>query len=505
MSDHLLDLLDAITEVRVGNPELRQSVLAALRLAIGEGHLGAARLHSLRNDGSTEAIIAQGDASQNEEADRALILQARELREPFTAGPIRVHPLGKERRLYGVLLVERGEERICALLADLFLQWSAVAEFVDLAKAELVDENFALREEIRMQFADHNLVGNSGAFRHVLESARRVAASTATVLIQGETGTGKELIANLIHQNSPRANAAFITVNCGALAESLLETELFGHVKGAFTGAVADRKGRFEAANGGTIFLDEIGEISEAMQVRLLRVLQEMEIVRVGDHKTRKLDVRVIVATNRDLEVEVAEGRFRSDLYYRLNVVHLAVPPLRQRPEDIPLLVEHFLSIYCQRNCKYVEAISREALEIMMEYPWPGNIRELENCIEKMVVMTPRAKLDTDLLPMALMAYHQDGEPPPENGSATSATPPASFEEQLAAFTRERTAEHVAAESGELYDEIRAKWERHLFEAILDACDNNKSRAARILGITRNTLNSRLTDLCEVRREWKVE
>ena len=192
------------------------------------------------------------------------------------------------------------------------------------------------------------------------------------MLIHGETGTGKELVARMIHDNSARCNSPFITVNCGALSESLLETEFFGHVKGAFTGATSDRKGRFEAANDGTIFLDEIGEISPAMQVRLLRVLQEMEVVRVGETKSRKLDVRVVAATNRNLEEEVDQERFRSDLYYRLNVVYLQIPPLRQRKEDIPVLAEHFLNRYCQRNCKYIEHIDRSVLEVMSELPLAG-------------------------------------------------------------------------------------------------------------------------------------
>ena len=303
-------------------------------------------------------------------------------------------------------------------------------------------------------------------------------------------------------------------MNCGALSESLLESELFGHIKGAFTGAVSDRKGRFEAANGGTIFLDEIGEISPAMQVRLLRVLQEAEIVRVGDHKTRKLDVRVIAATNRNLEEEVQAGNFRADLFYRLNVVYLSVPALRQRNEDIPLLLEHFLSKYSQRNCKFIEGISREALEIMKAYPWPGNVRELENCVEKMVVMAPGNEINSDLLPLALMAYSGKAPPDPvaDRGVPETATIIATdgefnaeaFDTLLRQFLEMETSECRESGRNDLYAQVRSKWERYLFEVVLSSVNNNKSKAATLLGITRNTLNTRLNDLSSVTRQWTV-
>lgn len=494
----LLDLLDAITEIRVSNPELRPAVLASLRLMSSIGRISAGRLYSLSHDHSVSAIIAHGQTAITEDEDRSRIALAAQSREVLRQGPVQVFPLGKERRLYGVLILEGAELSVAQFLADLFLQWHAVAEFVTTQRAELIDENYALREEIRMQFEDRNLVGVSGSFRRIVESARRVAASTATVLIHGETGTGKELIARLIHQHSPRANKPFITVNCGALSESLLETELFGHVKGAFTGAIADHKGRFEVAHEGTIFLDEIGEITQAMQVRLLRVLQEMEVVRVGDTRTRKLDVRVIAATNRDLEKEVASGRFRADLWYRLNVVYLSVPPLRQRPEDIPVLLEHFLSAYCQRNYKVIEHVTKEVMEALKAYSWPGNIRELENCVEKMVVMSPGRELTPDLLPMSVVAYAR----PPTSEAGIAAQ---SFESMLKRFMQSEA--HLCHQSGasDLYERVRAKWERHLFEATLDLAGNNKSMAARLLGITRNTLNARLNELCRITRQWAVE
>ena len=494
----ILDLLDAITEVRVSNPELRAAVLSALRLAATNGHVRSGRLYSLRMDGEISAIIAHGEGDLEEADERALVAAAIETREIQQQDSVEAHPLGKGKRLYGILVLDSPLPESALFLADLFLQWHAVADFINTEKAELIDENFALREEIKMQFSERDIVSVSGAFKRVIESARRVASSSATVLVQGETGTGKELIARLIHEHSPRANGPFITVNCGALTESLLETELFGHVKGAFTGALADHKGRFEAANNGTIFLDEIGEVSPGMQVRLLRVLQEMEIVRVGDTKTRKLDVRVVAATNRNLEVEVAEGNFRSDLFYRLNVVHLNIPPLRHRREDIAPLIEYFLSKYCQRNFKFIESISRDVLEIMTNHTWPGNVRELENCVEKMVVMAPGKEITADLLPLSVIALSSDRE-------ERSGTPRESFEALLKRQMQAETATSVERGGGDLYNAVRAKWERYLFEAVLESCRNNKSKAARLLGITRNTLNSRMSELSSVTREWNVE
>jgi len=498
MSNPLLDLLDAITEARVANPQLRASVLASLRLAHGNNHLRSGRLHTLRLDGEERAIITHGDASLSEEQDQELVARARDGHEIIRENEIQAIPLGKGKRVYGVLILEQATAEVSSVLADLFLQWSAMAEYLRLEKEELIDENFQLREEIRIQFSDSNIIGISGSFRRVIESAIKVSASSATVLIHGETGTGKELIARLIHEHSPRANGAFVPVNCGALSESLLESELFGHVKGAFTGATTDRKGRFEAANGGTIFLDEIGDVSQAMQVRLLRVLQEMEVERVGDNKTRKLDVRVVAATNRNLEEEVQKGNFRADLYYRLNVVYLQIPPLRSRQEDIPHLVEHFLGIYCQRNIKFIESIQREVIETLSKYPWPGNVRELENCIEKMVVMAPGKELTLDLLPMAVMAFD-----PHQKGDATHGL--ASFESRLKAFMQSETLGCIERGGTDLYHIVRSKWERYLFESVLTTTKNNKSKAAELLGITRNTLNQRLGELSKTVREWAIE
>ena len=243
----------------------------------------------------------------------------------------------------------------------------------------------------------------------VFDTIAQVAASRATCLILGETGTGKELIAKAIHYNSNRAEKPFIRVNCGALVGTLLESELFGHVKGSFTGAIKDKMGRFEAANGGTLFLDEIGTIDMGLQVKLLRVLQEREFERVGDNKTYKADVRIIAATNLDLQEEVGKGRFREDLFYRLNVVTLFLPPLRNRREDIPRLIDFFLDKFNAENAKSLRKISKEMLNVLVRYPWPGNVRELENAMERATVLSRTDTLTEDLLPTAIRAFSQQG------------------------------------------------------------------------------------------------
>jgi DNA-binding NtrC family response regulator len=253
-------------------------------------------------------------------------------------------------------------------------------------KRTLVVENRTLKQRLQ-SLERRSIVGSSPVFRQTYELALQAAPSMATVLISGESGTGKELFARAIHENSGRAEGPFVAVNCAALPESIMEAELFGHERGAFTGAVTSKEGRFRAASGGTVFLDEVGEMSPAVQVKLLRVLQEGEVEPLGG-RTTPVDVRVVAATNRDLESEVSRGAFRDDLFYRLNVIVVALPPLRQRLEDVPLLTDHFLARYTERNDKRIDGIDPEALELLASYYWPGNVRELENAIERAVVMT---------------------------------------------------------------------------------------------------------------------
>ncbi len=288
-------------------------------------------------------------------------------------------------------------ERFLNMVANLIGQSVRLSQDVAQEKSVLTEERDVLRRTVRGQYGFDNIIGHNPAMRRIFEQVRLVAKWNTTVLIRGETGTGKELIANAIHYNSPRARGSYVKLNCAALPESLLESELFGHEKGSFTGAVAQRKGRFEQAAGGTVFLDEIGEISAPFQAKLLRVLQEGELERVGGTQTIKVDVRVVAATHRDLEAEVEAGRFREDLYYRLNVMPLFLPPLRERMEDIPdiarFLVEK-VGIKQGRSLSLTDA----ALRVLMHHDWPGNVRELENCLERAAVMTEGCVIDRDAI-----------------------------------------------------------------------------------------------------------
>jgi two-component system response regulator HydG len=271
-----------------------------------------------------------------------------------------------------------------------------------LDKQSLVLENQALRTELNDSRRDPTIVGNSLPIRQLMDLVRQVAPSTATALLQGESGTGKELVARAIHRLSSRSDGAFIALNCAALPESILEAELFGHEKGAFTGASERRRGRFEVADRGTLFLDEIAETSPGVQVKLLRVLQEGEFERVGGAQTLRVDVRIVAATNKDLEAEVQGGRFREDLFYRLNVIRVDIPPLRERKDDIPLLANHFLAVYSAKNRKTMGGISRQAMERLLAWHWPGNVRELENAIERAVVLARTDTIGSGELPPQL-------------------------------------------------------------------------------------------------------
>jgi DNA-binding NtrC family response regulator len=318
----------------------------------------------------------------------------------------------------------------------------------------------------------------------VYRLTRQVARSNASVLLLGETGTGKELIAKAIHQISPRGSGPFVRVNCGALSESLLESELFGHVRGAFTGAIENRTGRFEAAHTGTIFLDEINSTTAKLQVKLLRVLQEHEFERVGDTQTIRVDTRVIAASNRDLLEEVEAVRFREDLYYRLNVITIYLPPLRDRREDIPELVSHFLRIYNEQNDCHVPHIERRALEALQQYDWPGNVRELQNYVERAVVLALGDELTCDLLPEAVLGRRR-----PRIGRRRALDLDA-----LSAELVEFGLDTAAANEENLHAKIVNRVERELISQIMAACDNVQIKAAARLGINRNTLHKKLEE-----------
>ena len=326
-----------------------------------------------------------------------------------------------------------------------------------LKMKSLVRENRYLRGELEEKYKLDNIIGKSPQIQGVYKILREVANTKATVLIQGETGTGKTLVARALHFNSSRKEKPFIHVNCAAFPEGLLESELFGHVKGAFTDAVANKPGKFELANGGTIFLDEVVELSPMLQVKLLRVLQEKEFERVGGVKTIKIDVRVIAATNRNVKKALENGSLRKDLYYRLNVVSIKMPPLREHKEDVPLLVEYFLEKFNQESGKNIKGVSPEAMDMLMSYDWPGNAREVENVIERAVILSSE---DT-LLPQSL---------------------PLHLEEEPDKLEIHLPPEGIALE----------KVEKSLIREALKITRGNQSRAAKLLDISRNTLRYRL-------------
>ena len=329
-----------------------------------------------------------------------------------------------------------------------------------------------------------SIIGSAPTMEKVYEMTRRVARRNASVLLVGETGTGKELIAKAIHQLSPRSNGPYVRVNCGALTESLLESELFGHVRGAFTGAIDNRTGRFEAAHTGTVFLDEINSTTPKLQVKLLRVLQEREFERVGDTQTIRVDTRVVAASNRDLQEEVAAERFRDDLYYRLNVVSIMLPPLRARREDIPELVAHFLNVYNEINDSYVVHIERRAMQALEDYHWPGNVRELQNVIERAVVLAPGDELTCDLLPDSVL-----GNERPRSARFRPA--------DLDTLTFELVQQGLASagpQEDNLHTKVVNRVERELIAQVLVSCDNVQIKAAARLGINRNTLHKKLKE-----------
>jgi DNA-binding NtrC family response regulator len=326
------------------------------------------------------------------------------------------------------------------------------------------------------------IIGNSKAMQDVYRLTRQVARSNASVLLLGETGTGKELIATAIHRLSNRGTGPFVRVNCGALAENLLESELFGHVRGAFTGAVGNRIGRFEAAHTGTIFLDEINSTTLHLQVKLLRVLQEQEFERVGDTQTVSVDTRVIAASNRDLLAEVDAENFREDLYWRLNVVPIEIPPLRMRREDISQLATHFLDHYNEANDRYVVHIQAEAMEALEDYHWPGNVRELQNYIERAVVMADEDELTVDLLPGVLT-----GKERPRRGQIRGVDLNTIVEELV-----QQGLSDAGSDAENLYEVVVDRVERELIAQVMVDCNNTQIKAAKRLGINRNTLRSKL-------------
>ncbi len=403
-------------------------------------------------------------------------------------------PIKIESRVAGALSVDMRFESDAQLKADQSLL-EIIAAFLSPAiqihrmvlrqKEELLEENAQLRAQVRDRYRFENIIGDSPAMHDIFATVGQVANSRATVLLLGETGTGKEMIAKAIHYNSPRREKPFVRVNCGAMTSTLLESELFGHVKGSFTGAIKDKMGRFEAADGGTLFLDEIGTMEPQLQVKLLRVLQEREFERVGDTQVMKVDVRVIAATNLDLQEAVAKNEFREDLFYRLNVVSIYLPPLRNRREDVPRLIDFFLDKYNAANDRKLNRISRDMLNVLLRYPWPGNVRELENAIERAVVLSNDEDFTEDLLPLTLRMFVQQRR---NNHSSETI-------EQLTRRLADQAISDYELREGEIYQLVIDQVEHALIERALAKCGGVKTKSADFLGINRNTLNKKVKEL----------
>ncbi|MEO2015650.1 MAG: sigma-54 dependent transcriptional regulator [Fuerstiella sp.] len=330
----------------------------------------------------------------------------------------------------------------------------------------------------------NGIIGQSPLMQEVYRVTRKVAPTSATVLLTGETGTGKELVARALHELSSRSTGPFVRVNCGALSESLLESELFGHVKGAFTSAHETRTGRFEAAHGGTVFLDEINSVSYQLQVKLLRVLQEQEFERVGDTKTIKVDCRVIAATNVNLMDEIEGGRFRDDLYYRLNVIPIYLPALRERPDDVPALVKFFMTRYVEQNNLSINRITTAALSFLTQYDWPGNVRELQNYIERALVLSSSDELDVEDLPQ-----HVRGLAPVRIGRKD-----VNNIDSLCTSLVSLGISKIGSDSNDVYATVVSRVEREVILQVLRQCQGVQTRTATRLGINRNTLHKKIEE-----------
>jgi Nif-specific regulatory protein len=379
----------------------------------------------------------------------------------FICVPIK---LGKEiigalsvDRLFGEAVSLKEDLRLLSIISLMIGQAVRLRQQMKTERKQLLEENIQLKEQLKDRFQPANIIGKSKAMQAVYDLIAQVSKSNTTVLIWGESGTGKELVANAVHYNSLRASKPFIKVNCAALPETVIESELFGHERGAFTGAIGQRKGRFELAHGGSIFLDEVGDLSPATQIKLLRVLQEKEFERVGGITTLKTDVRIIAATNRNLEKLVEGKKFREDLYYRLNVFPIYMPPLRERKTDILLLADYFVGKYSKANHKNICRISTPAIDMLMSYHWPGNVRELENCVERAVILSNDDVIHGHHLPPTL-----------------------------------QTAEATGTISGSDFQETLNNLERELILDALKSSRGNQTKAAQMLGLTERLMGLRV-------------
>jgi DNA-binding NtrC family response regulator len=442
---------------------------STILIADDEKNIREGLAEALALDGYKTLVAADGDEALRlvESGDVDLVIT--DLKMPKVAGTEVLRSVaGRYPSLPVIVLTGHGtiEDAVTAMRSGAFdfvtkpvnLDHLSLLAKRALEARELARKNRELEAEVDAQRRSSSMIGKSPEMKKVLELVRRVAPTRASVLVTGESGVGKELVADAVHALSPRANGPLIKVHCAALAESLLESELFGHEKGSFTGAQARKRGRFELANEGTIFLDEIGEINQNVQIKILRVLQDRKFERVGGEETIEVDVRIIAATNRDLKKEIAEGRFREDLYYRLNVVNIHVPPLRERRDDIPILAMSFLQEFAKENGKHIEGFEPKARQALYAYPWPGNVRELRNCVESAIVMAGGSLVGIDDLPPGVRSSGEERDIRVPSGSSL------------------------------------AEAEKLLIRETLAAQGGNKSRTAEVLGIGRKTLYQKIEE-----------
>ncbi len=491
--DQSIDLRDVLAPVLRAiskHTGMMRGTITLLDRETGEGYIEAAqglsdeeqeRGRYKLGEGITGRVIQSGRAMIVPRiSEEPLFLNRTEARRELDRESISFIcvPIKSGREVMGALSVDRIFEdevaldedvRLLTIIASMIAQAVRVRQDILEERRRLMEENTRLQSELKERFQPANMVGKSNAMQAVFDMVAQVCKSDATVLIRGESGVGKELVAHAIHYNSRRANKPFIKVNCAALPESVIESELFGHEKGAFTGATAQRKGRFELANGGTIFLDEIGDLAPTTQIHLLRVLQEREFERVGGTETIKTDVRVIAATNRDLEKAMETNHFRQDLYYRLNVFPVHIPPMRERKSDVLLLANFFVEKYSKANHKNVRRISTPAIDMIMSYHWPGNVRELENCIERAVILS-----DDDVL-------HGHHLPP--------------------------TLQTAEASGTNIKETLQEKLDRLEREMIIDALKDargNRAKAAKILGISERVMGLRVDKYAITAKQYRT-
>ncbi len=463
--DQSMRILAERKEMKNGTVTIINPTTGQLTIEVAHGLTAEARKRGKYKigEGITGKVAASGEPivipHVNEESDFLNRTRARgdisKRNISFICVPVKL-----DQRILGALSVDREFEeslnydedlRFLTILSSLIAQTVSRVQKVNEGKEKLRLENIELKRELNEKYRISSIIGNSSRMQEVFEMIHRVADSNATVLLRGESGTGKTLVAKALHHNSKRAKGPFIAVNCSALPETLLESELFGHEKGAFTGAHTTKKGRFEIAEGGTLFLDEIGELSHSVQAKLLHVVQEKEFQRLGSNKSIKCDVRLVAATNRDLEKSVAEKTFREDLYYRLNVFPIYLPPIRERRTDILLLTDYFLKKYTQENDKQIHRISTPAIDLLLQYHWPGNVRELQNCIERAVLICDEDSIKSFHLPPTLQSSESVDSPRPKSFAASVEN----FERELIVEALKQTNGNQTKAAKELDTSIR--------------------------------------------------